>query len=164
MAEGRAQARGRAPCAASDPRMVDHSPARPFTALTAVKVRSMLPRICCLPLRLSLWRQELMPLRPERPQLLGDLMRLRQLRWREHTPECLCQRDMRLQEVCLEACEMLLVRLERRGIQPVRIQEHILQLLSGRPHSLPEWLGRRAIGAERLLHLRFLVLVEIQGV
>jgi hypothetical protein len=73
------------------------------------------------------------------------------------------QREARLQEVGLEACQMLLGRLESGAVEPGRIQEHILQVLAGGPHLLPERLHRGAIGAERLPHLGLLVIGQTEG-
>ena len=92
-----------------------------------------------------------MPLRPELTQLLDDVRGLGQLRGREHAVHRLRQRDTRLEEVCLQGSQMLLGRLQRSGIQAIRIQQGILQVLLGGPHFLPEGLHRRVIGAVRLL-------------
>jgi hypothetical protein len=114
-----------------------------------------------MPLRLGLWRQELVSLLSECPQLLGNLGRLRQLRGREHTAERLCQRDARLQQVCLETCQMLLVRLDRSRIQAARIQEHILKVLPGGPHLRPERPCRVAVRVECRPDLLLLALTQI---
>src|SRR5262249_2194597 len=92
---GEGVTRSGGPTRASPARQTLHCPHRGERLLHA-------PRSCCLPLRLGLWRQELVPFLPERTPVLGHLGRLRQLRRGEHTVERLCQCDVRLQEVCLE--------------------------------------------------------------
>ena len=57
-----------------------------------------------------------MPLLCERTQVLGDVGCLRQLRRREHATQRLRQRDARVQEVGLQACQMLLGRLESSAV------------------------------------------------
>jgi len=112
---------------------------------------------------LGLGRQELVALLSERTQLLREVSGLRQLRRREYATERLRQGDARLQEVCLDARQMLLSRLEGSVVQALRIQQHILQLLPCGAHLLPEGLHRRPVGAERVLDLGFLVIGQVEG-
>jgi hypothetical protein len=104
-----------------------------------------------------------MPLRSELTQLLDDVRCLGQLCGREHAVHRLRQREARLEEVCLQGRQLLLGRLQRSGIQAIRIQQGILQVLLGGPHVLPERLHRRAIGAERLLDVGSLVISQVEG-
>jgi hypothetical protein len=144
-----------------------HSPSicRPAPGLSdTVEPCSQTPRLDVpRELLLGLRLQQLMYVRPESPQLIFELCRLRQLLRCEDGPGRLCEREARLQELVVQARHLLRGGLQPRAIEGAWTQEQIGQLLLGRPHLVPQGLYGRAIRYKRVMHQRFLGLREIEG-